>query len=212
MGYCGKSALSFLYPALQIYTPENMAKEVFEVRIHGRGGQGGKTAAQFIAESGMDEGKYVQAFPEYGPERSGAPVTAYARISDEKIRLYQPVHNPDIVLVIDETLLCSIDAGEGADKDSILIVNTPRKAKDVAEETRFPGKVYTVDATKISIDATGVNKPNVPILGAMIKARDIIKIEGVENKIKQKFLKKLGEEKTQATINAIRRAYDEVSE
>lgn len=187
-----------------------MAKDVFEIRIHGRGGQGGKTAAEFIAESGMDEGKYVQAFPEYGPERSGAPVTAYARISDQKIRLYQPVHHPDIVLVIDPTLLCSTDVSEGATKDSVLVVNTAKSSADIKTMTDFPGKVFTVDATKISIEATGTNKPNVPILGAMIKASPIIPIESVENKIKQKFLKKLGEEKTQATINAIRRAYNEV--
>lgn len=186
-----------------------MAKDIFEVRIHGRGGQGGKTAAQFIAESGMDEGKFVQAFPEYGPERTGAPVTAYARISDEKIRLYQPVNHPDVVLVIDPTLLCSINTAEGADKDSVLVVNTNKSPAAIKEETGFPGKVFTVDATKISIEATGVNKPNVPILGAMIKASPVIPVESIENKIKQKFLKKLGEEKTQATINAIRRAYDE---
>ena len=158
----------------------------------------------------MDEGKFVQAFPEYGPERSGAPVTAYARISDEKIRLYQPVHHPDIVLVIDETLIGPIDVKEGMDKDGILIVNTPKSADEMRKLTCFDGKVYTVDATKISIDATGVNKPNVPILGAMIKATGVIKLESVENKIKQKFLKKLGEEKTQATIDAIVRAHDEV--
>jgi len=187
-----------------------MAKDVFEIRIHGRGGQGGKTAAQFIAESGMDEGKYVQAFPEYGPERTGAPVTAYARISDQKIRLYQPVNNPDIVLVIDPTLLCAIDVTEGMTKDSILIVNTPKSPEEIKKLLGFNGRVYTVDATKISIEATGLNKPNVPILGAMIKEAGVIKIESVENKIRQKFLKKLGEEKTNATINAIKRSYNEV--
>jgi len=186
-----------------------MSKEIFEVRIHGRGGQGGKTAAQFIAESGMDEGKYVQAFPEYGPERTGAPVTAYARISNNKIRLYQPVHNPDVVLVIDPTLLCATDVTEGMTKDSTLVINTPRPPQDVKKDLGFEGKVITVDATKISIEATGVNKPNIPVLGAMMKATDAIKIESIENKIKQKFLKKLGEEKTNATINAIRRSFNE---
>lgn len=186
-----------------------MTSSVLEVRIHGRGGQGGKTAAQFIAESGMDEGKYVQAFPEYGPERSGAPVTAYARISDEQIRLYQPVHNPDIILVIDPTLIGSIDVTEGAKEDSVVIVNTSKSPDEMKKELDFDN-VHTVDATKISIEATGVNKPNVPILGAMIKITDAISIESVENKIRQKFEKKLGAEKTQATVDAIRRAYDEV--
>jgi pyruvate ferredoxin oxidoreductase gamma subunit len=186
-----------------------MAKEIFEIRIHGRGGQGGKTAAQFIAESGMDAGKYVQAFPEYGPERTGAPVTAYARISDQKIRLYQPVHHPDVVLVIDSTLLCATDVTEGMTKDSILVVNSPKAPEELKRELGVEGKVYTVDGTKISIEATGANKPNIPMLGAMIKAAPVISLESVENKIKQKFLKKLGEEKTNAMINAIKRSYSE---
>ncbi len=158
----------------------------------------------------MDLGKYVQAFPEYGPERTGAPVTAYARISDSKIRLYQPVNHPDVILVIDSTLLCATDVTEGATKDSILVVNTTKSPEELKKELGFEGKVYTVDATKISIEATGTNKPNIPILGAMIKASPAIPLESVEGKIKQKFLKKLGEEKTNATLNAIKRSYDEV--
>lgn len=189
-----------------------MGKDVFEIRIHGRGGQGGKTAAQFIAESGMDEGKFVQAFPEYGPERTGAPVTAYARISDAKIRLYQPVHNPDVVLVIDPTLLCATDVTEGMTKDSVLVVNTPKDPAELKKELGFEGKVITVDATKIAIEATGANKPNIPVLGAMTRASDRIKIESIENKIRQKFLKKLGEEKTNATLKAIQRSRDEAKE
>jgi pyruvate ferredoxin oxidoreductase gamma subunit len=186
-----------------------MTKDIFEVRIHGRGGQGGKTAAQFIAEAGIDEGKYVQAFPEYGPERTGAPVTAYARISDHKIRLYQPVHNPDVVLVIDPTLLCATDVTSGLTKDSVLIINSPKSPGEVKKELGVEGRVITVDATRISIEATGANKPNIPVLGAMMRATDSIKIESIENKIRQKFLKKLGEEKTNATIKAIRRSYEE---
>ncbi len=189
-----------------------MDKDVLEIRIHGRGGQGGKTAAQFIAESAMDEDKHVQAFPEYGPERSGAPVTAYARISDEHIRLFQPVHNPDIVLVIDPTLIGPIDVIEGMDSDGILIVNTNKSASEINKQIGFDGKVYTVDATKISIDATGVNKPNLPILGALIKVTGAISMESLEGKTRQKFTKKIGEEKTQKTVDAMKRAYDEVSE
>ncbi len=189
---------------------ERMEKGVLEIRIHGRGGQGGKTAAQFIAEAGMDEGKYIQAFPEYGPERSGAPVTAYARISNERISLYQPVYHPDIVLVIDPTLIGQVDVVEGMNKDGILIVNTNKSPEEIKKLTGFGGKIYTVDATRIAIEATGANKPNVPILGAMIKVTGAISLESVENKIRQKFLKKLGEEKTEATVKAIRRAYEEV--
>ncbi len=187
-----------------------MDKGIFEVRIHGRGGQGGKTAAQFIAESAMDEDKFVQAFPEYGPERSGAPVTAYARISDEKIRLYQPVRNPDVVLVIDPTLIGPISVSDGMDENGILIINSPKSPDEMKKETGFKGKVYTVDATKISLEATGANKPNLPILGALVKATGIISIEALEEKTRQKFEKKLGKEKTQATVDAIKSAYDGV--
>ena len=187
-----------------------MAESVLEIRIHGRGGQGGKTAAQFIAEAGVDEGKFVQAFPEYGPERSGAPVTAYARISNKRIRLYQPVHNPDIVLVIDPTLIGPIDVTEGMKDDGILIVNTPKSPEEIRKQTKFNGRIYTVDATKISMDATGTNKPNVPMLGAMIRVTGVIKLDSIENKIRHKFTKKLGEERTQATVDAIKRAYKEV--
>ena len=190
-----------------------MDKDVLEIRIHGRGGQGGKTAAQFIAESAMDEDKHVQAFPEYGPERSGAPVTAYARISDEHIRLFQPVHNPDIVLVIDPTLIGPINVTEGMSDDGILIVNTNKSSDDIRKMVGdFAGKIYTVDATKISIDATGVNKPNLPILGALIKVTGAISMDSLEGKTRQKFTKKLGEEKTQKTVDAMKRAHDEVKE
>ena len=187
-----------------------MAKDVLEIRIHGRGGQGGKTAAQFIAESAMDEEKFVQAFPEYGPERSGAPVTAYARISDEKLRLYQPVHNPDIVLVIDPTLIGPIDVTEGMTKEGIVIVNTAKSSDVIKKQLGFEGKVYCVDATKISIDATGVNKPNLPILGALVKISGAVSMKSLEGKTRQKFTKKIGEEKTQATVDAMTRAFNEV--
>jgi len=187
-----------------------MSEEV-EVRIHGRGGQGGKTAAQFIAEAAMENGKQIQAFPDYGPERTGAPVNAYVRIADEKIRKYQPVRNPDIILVIDPTLAKVIDVTSGATKDSILIVNSPKTPEEIKKELKFIGEVHTVDATKISIDAVGANRPNTPILGAFAKVTGVIPLEEIEKRIKAKFLKKIGEEKTQANIDAIKKAYEEVT-
>ena len=185
-------------------------KDVFEIRIHGRGGQGGKTAAQFIAETALKEGKEIQAFPEYGPERTGAPVNAYVRISDKRIKVYHSVQHPDAVLVIDATLMGMIDVTKGLNDDGILIVNTSKSPEEIRKETGFKGKIYTVDATKISIDTTGVNKPNIPIIGALIKATNVIPIEGLVETIKAKFLKKLGEERTNAMIEQVESAYKEV--
>lgn len=187
-----------------------MAKDLMEIRIHGRGGQGGKTAAQFIAEAAMGAGKQIQAFPDYGPERTGAPVNAYVRISDERIRKYQPVVHPDVILVIDPTLAEVVDVTKGATKDSILIMNTAEDPAEVKKRLGFPGEVHTVDATKIAIDAIGANRPNTPILGAFAKKTGIVPMEKIEERIKAKFLKKIGEEKTQANITAIERAYEEV--
>jgi len=183
-------------------------KDILEIRIHGRGGQGAKTASQFIAEAALGEDKCIQAFPEYGPERSGAPMKAYDRISDKQITTYAPVVNPDVVLVIDPTLIGPIDVTEGLSKDGVLIVNTPKSAEEIKKEVGFKGKVYTVDATKIAIDTVGRNLPNTPILGAFVKITKVIPIDAIKNSIKKKFLKKLGEEKTNATIKGVELAYE----
>ena len=185
-------------------------KDVYEVRIHGRGGQGAKTASQFIAEAALGEGKQIQAFPEYGPERAGAPVKAYARISDKPITTYAPVVNPDLVMVIDPTLKVSIEVTEGLTKEGILVVNTPKSSEEMKEQTGFEGKIYTVDATKISLDTVGKNLPNTPMLGAFVKISKVIPIDAVKNSVKNKFLKKLGEEKTNATIKGVELAYEAI--
>ncbi|MBW2992595.1 2-oxoacid:acceptor oxidoreductase family protein [Candidatus Woesearchaeota archaeon] len=185
-------------------------KDILEIRIHGRGGQGAKTASQFIAEAALGEGKNIQAFPEYGPERAGAPMKAYDRISDKPITTYAPVVNPDVVMVIDPTLLDSANVTEGLTEDGILIVNTPKSAEEIKNQVGFKGKVYTVDATKIAIDTVGRNLPNTPILGAFVKLTNIIPLDAVRNSIKHKFLKKLGEEKTDATIKGVELAYEAV--
>lgn len=185
-------------------------KDIFEIRIHGRGGQGAKTAAQFVAEAAIGKGKYIQSFPEYGPERSGAPMKAFARISDKPIHTTAPVINPDVVLVIDPTLLDTINVAEGLNEDNILIVNTPKDTAWVKEKVSFNGKIMTIDATKISLETVGKNLPNTPMLGALVKATNCIELEAISESIKKKFLKKLGEQKTQATIDAVKRAHDEV--
>jgi pyruvate ferredoxin oxidoreductase gamma subunit len=185
-------------------------KEIFEVRIHGRGGQGAKTASQFIVEAALEKGKHIQSFPEYGPERAGAPMKAFARISDKNISTYAPVINPNVVIVIDPTLLDSVDVTEGMTEESILLVNTPLSSEEICKKLGFSGKCMTVDATKIAIDSVGRNLPNTPMIGALIKATGCIELKDIEDSIKHKFLKKLGEEKTQATIDAVRKAHDDL--
>ena len=185
-------------------------KEIFEIRIHGRGGQGAKTAAQFIVEAALSKGKHIQSFPEYGPERAGAPMKAFARISDKEIRTYAPVVNPDVVIVIDHTLLDSVDVTEGLDEKGVLLVNTSLSSDEIKKKTKFNGKCMTVDATKIAIEAVGRNLPNTPMIGALIKATNCISMKDIEDSINHKFLKKIGEEKTKATIDAVKKAYEEL--
>src|SRR3989338_699385 len=134
-------------------------KDMIEIRIHGRGGQGAKTASQFIVEAALGEGKFIQAFPEYGPERSGAPMKAYARISDKPIVSYAPVVHPDVVIVIDSTLIALTNVAEGLTEKGILLVNTPKSAEEIRKEVNFKGKIYAINATKISIDTVGKNLP-----------------------------------------------------
>ncbi len=185
-------------------------KDILEIRIHGRGGQGAKTASQFIAEAALEKGKHIQSFPEYGPERAGAPMKTYNRISDKVIKTYAPVVNPDVVMVIDRTLVGPVDVSEGLTKSGILIVNTNEKPEQIKKKTGFEGKIYCVDATKISIDTVGKNLPNTPMLGALVKATGIIEVEAVMESIKNKFLGKLGEDLTNKTIEGVKRAYDAI--
>lgn len=181
-----------------------------EVRWHGRGGQGAKTAAQFLAEAALDMGKFIQAFPEYGPERAGAPMRAYTRISEQPITIHSGVTNPEVVVVIDPTLL-EPEVAEGLGEKGIVVVNSTEPPSAVRKKLGFSkGKVAVVDATGISLDTLGIPMPNTPMLGALLKVANLVPLESLEGKIKHKFMKKLGEEKTRANIDALKRAYKEV--
>jgi len=187
-------------------------KNLYEVRWHGRGGQGAKTAAQFLAEAALEIGKHIQAFPEYGPERAGAPIKAFTRISEVPINIHSGVTNPEVVVVIDPTLLDVVDVTEGLDEDGVLLVNTDQSPSAIREKTGFKqGKVGTCDATKISLETLGIPMPNTPMLGALLKVVSIVPVETVEEQVKHKFLKKIGQEKTDANIKAIKRAFEEVT-
>ncbi|MFH0732891.1 MAG: 2-oxoacid:acceptor oxidoreductase family protein [Candidatus Omnitrophota bacterium] len=183
---------------------------MLEIRWHGRGGQGAKTAAEFLAGAAIDAGKFIQAFPEYGPERAGAPIRSFTRISDEPIMVHCGVTRPGTVVVIDPTLATKAVL-EGLPDDGVLVVNTTKSPQELKKELGITKiKVATVDATKIALDILKAPMPNTPMLGALVKVSPMVPLEKIKDKIRDKFLKKIGEEKTKANIDAIDRAYKEV--
>ncbi len=177
-----------------------------EIRWHGRGGQGAKTVSQILAQIVLREGKHVQAFPEYGPERSGAPVRAYDRISDEEIRVHSGVYHPDIVVVIDETLLESENTTEGLKPDGVLIVNTARSEDEIRKITGFPGKIIAFDATKIAQEA-GTGFPNVPMLGAVVAVLGTDPAIA-EEELKETLSHRLSPEVVEKNLQAFRSGYE----
>ncbi len=188
-----------------------MTDTLTEIRWHGRGGQGAKTAATLVAEVALNEGKYSQGFPEYGPERMGAPIRGYTRISEEPIRLHCPIAHPDVVVVLDATLLVTQNVAEGIGEDGAIIVNTPESPAAIRERLGIDhGRIYTVNATQIAIEEIGRPIPNTPMIGALIKVGAFLQLETVYKDIEKKFLKKLGERGVQGNINAVKRAYEEV--
>jgi len=184
---------------------------MIEICWHGRGGQGAKTASQFLGEAALDTGKFIQSFPEYGPERAGAPMRAFNRISEAAITIHSSVTSPDIVIVIDPTLVAAVDVTEGLSEKGTLIVNTDKSPQDIKKETGFKkGKVATVDATKIALETLRLPMPNMPMLGALLKVNPLVSINELSERVKAKFLKKIGEQKTNANLEGIKRAYNEV--
>jgi len=188
-----------------------MAEALTEIRWHARGGQGAKTAATMVAEAALEEGKFSQGFPEYGPERMGAPMRGFTRISTEPIRLHCPIQAPDVIVVLDPTLLSAEAVTEGLKPEGAIIINTPESPAEVRKRYGIEGgRVYTVDATKIAIEEIGRPIPNTPMMGALIKVAGVMKLETIFHDIEKKFLKKLGEKGVQGNINAVKRAYEEV--
>jgi pyruvate ferredoxin oxidoreductase gamma subunit len=186
-------------------------QQITEVRWHGRGGQGTVTAAKIFAETAMRGGKYVQAFPEYGPERMGAPLRAYNRVSDTLLSLHCQVTNPRIVAVVDPTLLGSVDVTEGTPDDAIFVINTADDPKKVRETYGIThGSVFTVDATRIALETLGRPIPNTPILGALARITDVISKEHLIEDTRANLSKKLSAEVVGKNIEAISRAYEEV--
>ncbi len=177
-----------------------------EFRWHGRGGQGAWTASELLARAAIHEGKYIQSFPEFGPERMGAPVKAYTRISDEPINLHCAVYNPDLSIVMDPTLLATVPVAAGLGEKGILIINTTKEPKKLKEELKMAeGSVWTVPATEIAMRILGRLITNTAMLGAVARATEIVKMENIEQALKERFPGPLAEK----NMGVIKEAYKE---
>ncbi|MDI7260613.1 MAG: 2-oxoacid:acceptor oxidoreductase family protein [Thermodesulfobacteriota bacterium] len=188
---------------------EDMAMTT-EIRFHGRGGQGAVTAAKFLAETALKEGKCFQAMPDYGGERMGAPVRAYTRISQTPIIPHCLVTEPDIVVVLDPTLLNSINVTEGIKKNGIVVVNTPLSPVEIRPKLGYTnGKVATVDATRIALHTLGRNIPNVPMLGALLKVTEVVDKKELLSIIKYKLGATMKASVVEANTKAFEQAYNE---
>lgn len=160
---------------------------MIEIRWHGRGGQGAVTSVELLALTVIGEGRYAQGFPSFGPERRGAPVAAFNRVSDQRIRTRCGIYNPDVVVVLDESLIGMVDVTEGLKKDGVLIVNTAKSAKEVADKLKYNGKLATVDATSIAWKELGVPITNTTMLGALIKVTKVAKLDSTKHPIEERF-------------------------
>lgn len=187
--------------------------KVVEIRWHGRGGQGAKTASLLLADAAFNTGKYIQGFPEYGPERMGAPITAYNRISDERLSIHSNIYEPDYVVVVDDTLIASVDVTSGLKEDGAIIINTTRSPEEVKPYLKgYKGKVCTIDARTISIETLGKYFPNTPMLGAVVKVSQVMDekqfLNDMVESFKHKFAKK--PEVVEGNIKSLERSLQEV--
>ena len=161
---------------------------LIEIRWHGRGGQGAKTASLLLADAAFNTGKYIQGFPEYGPEIMGAPITAYNRISDKPITIHSNIYEPDYVVVVDDTLLEAVPVTDGLKKTGAIVINTTKSAEEVKKILKgYEGEIYKIDAKKISEEALGRYFPNTPMLAAIVKVSKVMSDEELLNDMKGSF-------------------------
>ncbi|MDZ7582281.1 MAG: 2-oxoacid:acceptor oxidoreductase family protein [Deltaproteobacteria bacterium] len=177
---------------------------MIEIRLHGRGGQGAVTSAELLAQAAINEGKYAQAFPSFGPERRGAPVVAFCRISAEPIRLRTNIYHPDLVLVLDPSILRLVNVGAGLKKDGALITNTKYSSAEIRKELGIKHKLATVDASKIAREELGVPITNTTMLGALLKTRELVPVDSLIPPLEKRFGRIAAR-----NINAFRRAFKE---
>lgn len=190
-----------------------MEKNTVEIRWHGRGGQGAKTACLLLADVAFNSGKHVQGFPEYGPERMGAPITAYNRITDKRCTVHSNIYTPDYVIVVDETLLASVDVTKGLKEDGAIIVNSQKDPQELRSMLGdFKGKVCSIDARRISEETIGKNMPNTPMLAAAVKVSRVVEQEqfiiDMENSLRHKFATK--PQVVSGNMEALRKSMEEV--
>ncbi|MBP3707491.1 MAG: 2-oxoacid:acceptor oxidoreductase family protein [Clostridia bacterium] len=169
--------------------------DLIEIRWHGRGGQGAKTACLLLADAAFNTGKFIQGFPEYGPERMGAPITAYNRISNSPITIHSNIYEPNFVVVVDDTLLDCVDVTAGLKKDGAIVINTTKNLDELLPKLKnYEGSIYTIDARSISIEALGKYFPNTPMLAAIVRVSGVMSDEAflkdMEGSFKHKFAKK----------------------
>ena len=192
-----------------------MSNQTLEIRWHGRGGQGAKTAALLLADVAWKTGAHVQGFPEYGPERMGAPITAYNRISKDVIRVHSNIYTPDLVVVVDETLLEAVDVTAGLREDGAIIVNTAKKKEDILPHLKgYKGAVYVVDARKISVEALGKYFPNSPMLAAAVAVSGVMKEDEFITEMKASYQHKFAKkpEVIEGNMLALTKTFDSLRE
>lgn len=188
-------------------------KDLIEIRWHGRGGQGAKTASLLLADAAFNTGKYIQGFPEYGPERMGAPITAYNRISTNPITIHSNIYEPDYVVVVDDSLLESVDVTSGLKEDGAIVINTTKDAGYIKSHLKeYKGNIYTIDAREISLATLGKYFPNTPMLAAIVHVTGIMSDEDflndMQGSFKHKFAKK--PEVIEGNMRALEMALDKV--
>ncbi|HHY45114.1 MAG TPA: pyruvate synthase [Firmicutes bacterium] len=187
-----------------------------EIRWHARGGQGAKTASTLLAEAALSAGKYVQGFPEYGPERMGAPILAFNRIGDEPITIHSNVDNPDVVMVLDPSLIGPVNVAEGLKDGGVIIVNTDLDPVTVKQKLGVPGNftVATVDASGIAVATIGRDIPNTPMIGALLKLREFLPFESFMERMRHDLERKFQGRQAiiEGNLSAMRRAYQEVKQ
>lgn len=186
--------------------------ETTEIRWHGRGGQGAVTASKLLAETALEEGKYFQGMPDYGAERMGAPVKSFTRISTAPIRTYCQVTEPDVVLVLDATLIGIVDILEGLKNDGVLLINSTAPPAEIRSKLGYKGKMFTVDATGIAMEALGRNFPNTPMLGALAQATGIVDKESLVRQMRSSLGATLKQNVVEANVKAAEKAYASVKE
>jgi 2-oxoacid:acceptor oxidoreductase gamma subunit (pyruvate/2-ketoisovalerate family) len=185
----------------------NPLKKILEIRWHGRGGQGAWTASELLARAAIYEGKYVQSFPEFGPERMGAPVAAFTRVSSEPIKIHCAVYNPDVVAVLDPTLLKAVPVADGLSEEGMIIVNSKDSPLEVRKLLKTDkGKVWAVPATEIAIKILGMPITNTAMLGTVARVTGIVSLESIEKVVKERFRKDVAEK----NFAVIKEAYEEV--